>query len=104
YRFVCNNCAVETGKLLSDGVPRLHGPELRSISPTGLLRRLERAGVADASVLDDPAAAVREGFRFDSLAAHFVPLLAVAAAALALPAVDARDWFALDPAQRTPWL
>ena len=104
YRFVGNNCAVETWKLLNDGVPRLDGPELRSITPTGLLRRLERAGVADASVLDDPDAALREGYRFESLAAHFDAMFAVAATALALPAGDARDWFALDPAQRRPWL
>src|SRR5690606_16444555 len=104
YRFVGNNCAVETWKLLNDGVPRLAGQGLRSITPTGLLRRLERAGVADASVLDDPAAALREGYRFESMAAHFDAMFAVATDALALPAADARDWLALDPDARRPWL
>ena len=104
YRFVGNNCAVETWKLLNDGVPRLADARLRSITPTGLLRRLERAGVADASVLDDPAAALREGYRFESLDAHFDAMFAVADAALALPAADARAWFALAPEARRPWL
>lgn len=104
YRFVDNNCAVETWKLLNDGVPRLAGMRLRSITPTGLLRRLERAGVADASVLDDPAAALREGYRFESMAAYYDAMFAVAATTLALPADDARRWLALDPALRRPWL
>src|SRR5690606_18891710 len=104
YRFVGNNCAVETWKLLNDGVPRLAGQGLRSITPTGLLRRLERAGVADASVLDDPAAALREGYRFESMATYFDAMFAVAAAALPLPASDARDWLTLDPALRRAWL
>ena len=104
YRFVGNNCAVETWKLLNDGVPRLAGERLRSITPTGLLRRLERAGVADASVLDDPAAALREGYRFESMATYFDAMFAVAASALVLPADDARDWLALDPGLRRSWL
>src|SRR5690606_39705742 len=97
-------CAVGPWKLPSAGVPRLDGPGLRSIPPTGLLRRLERAGVADASVLDDPAAALREGYRFESMATYFDAMFAVAAAALPLPASDARDWLTLDPALRRAWL
>src|SRR5690606_11955130 len=67
YRFVGNNCAVETWKLLNDGVPRLAQARLRSITPTGLRRRLVRAGIADASVLADAPHALREGYRFASL-------------------------------------
>ena len=48
YYFLSNNCAVETFKLLHDGVPRLAGEDLSSITPTGLLRRLQRAGIADS--------------------------------------------------------
>ena len=40
YYFLSNNCAVETFKLLHDGVPRLADEHLASITPTGLLRRL----------------------------------------------------------------
>src|SRR6185295_17342848 len=40
YYFFSNNCAVETFKLLHDGVPRLAGERLASITPTGLLHRL----------------------------------------------------------------
>ncbi len=104
YRFIGNNCAVETYKLLHDGVPRLAGARLSSITPTGLLRRLERAGVADASVLDDPVEAVRLGYRFESLAAHFDAMYAVAQATLSLPAPDALQWMALPPPSRAPWL
>ncbi len=104
YRFVGNNCAVETWKLLNDAVPRLAAKQLRSVTPTGLLRRLVREDVADASVLGDAAAALRDGYRFASLAEHFDAMHAIAASELALPAKDALAWFALDPAIRAPWL
>ncbi len=104
YRFVDNNCAVEAWKLLNDGVPRLSRVRLRSITPNGLLRRLRREGVADASVLEDAAAARRDGYRFDSFEEHFAAMFAVADAALGLPARDVQAWFALDPARRRPAL
>ena len=104
YRFVDNNCAVETWKLLNDGVPRLDGARLRSITPSGLLRRLRRAGIADASVLDDAPAALREGYRFASMAEHFDAMFALADAALDLPVADAGAWLALDPALRASFL
>ncbi|HRN61311.1 MAG TPA: DUF4105 domain-containing protein [Luteimonas sp.] len=104
YYFVGNNCAVETWKLLNDGVRRLSQAHLRSITPTGLLRKLEREGIADATVLDDAGRALREGYRFESLAAYFAEMFVVANDALALPADDAGAWFALDPTQRRTWL
>ncbi|TWG89852.1 uncharacterized protein DUF4105 [Luteimonas sp. J16] len=104
YRFVGNNCAVEAWKLLNDALPGRDGPRLRSITPSGLLRRLERAGIADASVLDDEAEALRLGHRFDSLARHFGEMYAVASAELALPARNADAWLRLDPAVRGEWL
>ncbi len=104
YYFVGNNCAVETWKLLHDGVPRLAALPLRSVTPTGLLRKLERAGVADASVLDDRAGAVRRGYRFESLAAYFQDMFEVADAALGLPVDDVQAWFGLEPARREPFL
>ena len=104
YRFIGNNCAVETWKLLNDGVARLAGMPLRSVTPSGLLRRLERAGVADTSVLDDAPAALRQGYRFASMGEHFEAMFAVADAALGLPAADAGAWFALHPSARQPYL
>ena len=104
YYFVSNNCAVETWKLLHDGVPRLGALRLRSITPDGLLRRLARAGVADTSVLRDREAAVRDGYRFESQAAYFERMYAVAAGGRALPARDAGAWMALAPERRRPWL
>ena len=104
YYFVTNNCAVETWKLLNDALPALSRTRLRSITPTGLLRRLQRAGVADGSVLEDDAEALRLGYRFASLSRYFQDMYAAASAGLALPAADAEAWLRLDPAQRRDWL
>lgn len=104
YYFLSNNCAVETYKLLHDGVPRLAGARLSGISPTGLLRRLARAGIADTAVLDDADAATRQGYYFAPASAHYAAMFAVARAQLALPARTAQAWLDLPAAQRTPWL
>jgi len=104
YYFLSNNCAVETYKLLHDGVPRLAGARLAGISPTGLLRRLARAGIADTAVLDDADAAIRQGYYFAPASAHYAAMFAVARAQLALPARNVETWLDLPAAQRTPWL
>ena len=74
YLFVSNNCAVETGKLLQEGVPRWADPGLNRLSPGGLLRRLERQGRADGAVLDDRREAMRLGYYFPSAQAHYQQL------------------------------
>jgi uncharacterized protein DUF4105 len=104
YYFLSNNCAVETFKLLRDGVPRLAGEPLASITPTGLLRRLKKAGIADASVLDEPKEAERMGFRFAPASAHYQAMFEVAHAGLALPQRRVQEWLQLPPAERAPWL
>ncbi|CTP82529.1 hypothetical protein A6R71_18705 [Xanthomonas translucens pv. arrhenatheri] len=104
YYFLSNNCAVETYKLLHDGVPRLAGARLSGISPTGLLRRLARAGIADTAVLDDTDAATRQGYYFAPASAHYAAMFAVARTQLALPARTAQAWLDLPAAQRAPWL
>ena len=104
YYFLSNNCAVETYKLLHDGVPRLAGARLAGISPTGLLRRLARAGIADTAVLDDADAAARQGYYFAPASAHYAAMFAVARAQLVLPARTAHAWLDLPAAQRAPWL
>ena len=104
YYFIGNNCAVETFKLLHDGVPRLAGESLSSITPTGLLRRLEKAGIADGGVLDDPAQALRQGYRFESASTHYQAMFEVARSGLALPQRRVQDWLELPPAGRAPWL
>lgn len=78
YRFIGNNCAVETFKLLHDGVPRLAGERLAAITPTGLLSKLEKRGIADASVLEDEERALRLGYRFESLEPRFQQMLDIA--------------------------
>src|SRR3546814_751065 len=88
YRFITNTCAVETYKLLHDGVPRLAGAGLSSITPNGLLRRFARAGVADPTMLDDPDEALRQGYYFSPASAHFQAMFEVADDALHLPAGD----------------
>jgi len=104
YRFITNNCAVETWKLLHDGLPRLAAERLSSITPTGLLRKLERAGIADASVLDDAQEALRLGYRFAPANAHYQAMFDVARAALSLPQADVDEWLDLLPDRRAPWL
>ena len=104
YRFVSNNCAVETGKLLQEGVPRLATPGMNRITPRGLLSRLERQGLADASVLTDRDQALRQGYYFASAAAYYQQLFAVAQAELALPASDVEAWLKLTAGQRAEWV
>ena len=104
YYFISNNCAVETYKLLHDGVPRLASAPLSSITPTGLLRRLQDSGIADASVLDDPMEAVRLGYRFEAASAHYQAMFDIARSTLGLPQGHVADWLALPPGERQPWL
>ncbi len=104
YYFVSNNCAFETYKLLHDGVPRLADDSLASITPTGLLRRLQRAELADASVLDERAEAMRLGYYFESMADRYESIFAVAREALGLPQADVREWIEADPQARSPWI
>ena len=104
YYFLSNNCAVETFKLLHDGVPRLAGEGLSSITPTALLRKLQKRGIADDSVLDDHAEAVRMGYRFEPMSAHFQAMFDVARNTLNLPQTRVQEWLALTPEARAPWL
>ncbi|QCO68752.1 DUF4105 domain-containing protein [Luteimonas yindakuii] len=104
YSFLGNNCASETFKLLHDAVPRLASARLAAITPNGLRRKLERRGIVDASVLTDMETAVRLGYHFPAADAHYDALFDVAAAALAMPAPDARGWLELEAPVRAPWL
>lgn len=104
YYFLSNNCAVETFKLLHDGVPRLAGARLASITPTGLLRRLERAGIADSVVLENRDEALRLGYRFEALSARYQAMFEVARQSLQLPQMQAQDWLDLPARERAPWL
>jgi hypothetical protein len=104
YYFISNNCAVETWKLLHDGVPRLTTEPLASITPTGLLKKLERRGIADSRVLDDADEARRLGYYFEPMNARYEALFAVARDALSLPHEDAYAWLALPPTERAVWL
>ena len=99
YRFVTSNCAVETWRLLHDAVPRLAAAPLSSLSPTGLLRRLERARLVDALPRDRDES-LRLGYRLDSMATHYQALLDAARRSAAIPVTQVRDWLALDPSAR----
>lgn len=103
YRFISNNCAVETGKLLQEGVPRWADPGLNRLSPAGLLRRLTREGRADATVLDDRREAMRRGYYFPSAQVHYQQLFDVARAELDLPTRNVSTWLQLPAAQRAAW-
>lgn len=104
YYFLSNNCAVETFKLLHDGIPRLADERLASITPTGLLKRLRRAGIADTRVLDDPEEAKRLGYRFEAMNAHYQAVFAVARDSLELPQREVRDWLNASPGKRARFL
>lgn len=104
YYFVTNNCAVETYKLLHDAVPRLADAHLSSITPTGLLHRLARAGVADTSVLADRNEAMRLGYYFEPLSARYQAMFDIAKSSLGLPQARVQDWLDLPPRERTSWL
>ncbi len=104
YYFISNNCAVETWKLLHDGVPRLAEAPLASITPTGLLEKLAREGIADRSVLDDAGQARRLGHYFEPASARYDALFAVAREALALPQRDVQAWLSLAPGERARWM
>ena len=105
YLFVANNCAVETFKLLHDGVPRLAALRLDSITPNGLLRKLHANGVtAAAEVPADPAEQARLGYWFEPANAHHQALYTVARDELDLSPPDAAAWLALPPDQRAPAL
>ena len=104
YRFVSNNCAVETGKLLQEGVPRLARPGLDRITPRGLLTRLGRQGVAERSVLDDRAAATRQGYYFASAEDHYQQLFDVARQELPLGSERVGTWLRRPAAERARWL
>ncbi|MBJ7573783.1 DUF4105 domain-containing protein [Luteimonas sp. MC1828] len=105
YRFVGNNCAVETWKLLHDGLPRASAADLASITPKGLLRRLRRAGLVDDSAVPaDADEARRFGYRFEPWNAHYQALYDTAREILALEHAAVADWLRMAPAQRAPWL
>lgn len=84
YRFVGNNCAVETWRLLHDVLPGL--PRRGAITPMGLVRTLRRAGLLD------PVAE-----EFESRANAFDTMLA---ALDGNPPRSAHAWFALPAAKR----
>jgi hypothetical protein len=100
YAFVGNNCAVETARLLEDGVPRLAGARLLSITPNGLLRRLERGGIAGGDVPAERAEAMRLGYYFEPMSARYQAMYDVVRTRLALPDRRVEDWFALSPRAR----
>ncbi|ATS21176.1 hypothetical protein PK69_13455 [Xanthomonas phaseoli pv. phaseoli] len=103
YYFISNNCAVETYKLLHDGVPRLAAANLSSIMPRGLRQRLQRAGIADLRVLDDPAHAIRQGYYFESAAAHYQAMFDVLRRGIAVPQTTVAQWLDAAPEVRAQW-
>lgn len=104
YAFISNNCAVETYRLLHDAVPRLAPMRLGSITPTGLLQRLQRRGIADGSVLDDREEALRLGYRFDAMSARYQVMFEIARQRLGLPSMAVEEWIELAPARRAIWI
>lgn len=103
YYFISNNCAVETYKLLHDGVPRLAAARLSSITPRGVRQRLQRAGIADMAVLDDRAQATRQGYYFESAATHYQAMFDVLRRGLPVPQTSVAQWLDAAPQTRAQW-
>ncbi|AOY63227.1 DUF4105 domain-containing protein [Xanthomonas citri pv. glycines] len=103
YYFIGNNCAVETYKLLHDGVPRLAAANLSSITPRGVRQRLQRAGIADLRVLDDRAQALRQGYYFESAEAHYQAMFDVLRRGIAVPQTTVAQWLDAAPEVRAQW-
>ncbi|KRG39393.1 hypothetical protein ARC78_01345 [Stenotrophomonas pictorum JCM 9942] len=104
YYFISNNCAVETWKLLHEGVPRFAATPLSSITPTGLLKKLRRAGAAVPAPAGDRAEAVRRGYYFESAAPHYALVFARLQANTPLPVTSVEAWLALPALQRRRWI
>ncbi|MGV8959028.1 MAG: DUF4105 domain-containing protein [Stenotrophomonas sp.] len=104
YYFVSNNCAVETGKLLHEGVPELIAADVERITPRGVLRRLQREGLTQMAVLDDPQAARRQGYYFESAAAHYQTMLDAARAQLPIPQKTVAQWLRQPAEARGRWI
>jgi hypothetical protein len=75
-----------------------------SLTPTGLLARLEAAGAADASVLADRDAAVRDGHYFPSQSTHYATLFDVVRRGRPVRARDVQAWLDLRPDARARWI
>lgn len=103
YTFLGNNCASETYKLLRDGVPRLAHERIAAVAPTALLRRLERAGIAEPTPLAREDA-VRLGYHFPAADRHYAELFDIARTALDLPARDVHAWLEFPPQRRAVWM
>ncbi|MGH8055434.1 MAG: DUF4105 domain-containing protein [Stenotrophomonas sp.] len=103
YFFVSNNCAVETWKLLHEGVPRLDAASLSSITPTGLLRRLREQAIASVAPVDRQQA-IRNGYYFESAESHYALVFDVARKALPLPVSSVESWLALPATERRTWM
>ncbi len=102
YYFISNNCAVETWKLLRDGVPRLGQARLQSVTPIGLRGKLARQQLFAAHPLAR-AEAVRGGYYFESAANHYALVFEQLRKAMALPVADVTQWLGLPAARRAVW-
>jgi hypothetical protein len=103
YWFLSNNCAVETLKLLRSGSQHPRLQTLDSIMPNGLLDVLVGRELADPSVLNDPAEALRLGYRFDSFRERYQAMFSILRERLAVPQARVEDWLELPAQKRQVW-
>lgn len=104
YRFLSNNCAVETWRLLHDAVPSVAQLRWRGITPSGLLDALRRDGLLDAAPLADRDAAMRGGYYFASASAHYQAMFDVLRAGLPVRAESVEEWLNTAPSRRAEWI
>lgn len=94
YRFIGNNCAVETGRLLDLALDPQRGDHYRRTTPRGVLRALRADGLASAG----PAAG--QGDHFPSARAEYRQLLRVLQQAGLVGDVSLERWLDSSAAAR----
>lgn len=96
YRFIGNNCAVESGRLL-DLALTPERQRLQAITPRGVLRRLQQAGLAAAQL---PSMRSEDGFQFASAREDYRHLLLGLQQARLAPSMSLEDWLESSVQQR----
>ena len=96
YRFIGNNCAVESGRLLDLALtpPRRR---VQAITPRGVLHRLQAVGLADTQ---PPSARSEEGLYFASASEDYRQLLHGLQQAGLMPPMPLERWLASSALQR----
>lgn len=96
YRFIGNNCAVESGRLL-DLALTPQARRLQAITPRGVLRRLQETGLA---MREPPSQRLEDGLYFASARAEYQQLLLGLQQSGQAPSLSLERWLESPARQR----